>query len=311
DEKDERNRCKTYVLTEVNKAMTVNMVTQLCQTIVDLRFSPIVERVTQFEFVDVQLAMLGGVAKFHVVSPWVSQAALFEKLDRPLKAVYIRATTRDTSEAACDTEYDADTYKMLADADPHEHLFKVLNPATGDCLADEVFTACVIEHYREDQCDSSIAVVTTSEAVELVVAVYKGFRQGQERRRRSQVGNPGKQNKLDLLENCAAEIFHREIGMHKKVDALEQGLPNENVCGQQKHQGTTHALWKRTLIKVERLDILMVKVNGPPSLQSSFSICLRMMKAMPRKVCGAQKEENITTPKGIESKPDKDYNPNH
>nr|GEW70412.1 hypothetical protein [Tanacetum cinerariifolium] len=49
-------------------------------------------------------------------------------------------------------------------------------------------------------------------------------------------------------------------------------------------RGTTHALRKTTLIKAEGLitDILMVKVDGPPSLQSSFWICLRMLKAMPR-----------------------------
>ncbi|GJU44041.1 ribonuclease H-like domain-containing protein [Tanacetum coccineum] len=98
--------------------------------------------------------------KRNVIDHLLCWSALFEKLDRPFKAVYIPATARDTSEATCDTEYDADTYKMLANADPCEHLFKVLNPATG--LPDEVFTACVIEHYREDQCDSSVVVVTAS-----------------------------------------------------------------------------------------------------------------------------------------------------
>nr|GEW94795.1 hypothetical protein [Tanacetum cinerariifolium] len=71
----------------------------------------------------------------------------------------------DTSEAACDTEYDVDTYKYLANADQREHLFTVLNPATS--LPDEVFTTCVIKRYREDQSDdSSVAVVAASDGVQ-------------------------------------------------------------------------------------------------------------------------------------------------
>ncbi|GJW33725.1 hypothetical protein Tco_0053757 [Tanacetum coccineum] len=72
------------------------------------------------------------------------RAALFEKLGRPLKTFYILETVR-----ACDIEYDADTYKYLANADPREHMFTVLNPATG--LPDEVFTACVIKWKKKEQ----------------------------------------------------------------------------------------------------------------------------------------------------------------
>ncbi|GJZ43559.1 translocase of chloroplast 159, chloroplastic [Tanacetum coccineum] len=49
----------------------------------------------------------------------MSGSALFEKYKygRPLKMFYILATIRDTSETAGDTEYDADMYKYVANAD--------------------------------------------------------------------------------------------------------------------------------------------------------------------------------------------------
>ncbi|GJR69220.1 hypothetical protein Tco_0015285 [Tanacetum coccineum] len=102
----------------------------------------------------------------------LESAMRYHKLGRPLKTFYILATVR-----ACDIEYDADTYKYLANADPPEHMFTVLNPATGlpdevftackSSLPDEVFTACVIKRCHEDQCnDLSVAVMAASDDVQ-------------------------------------------------------------------------------------------------------------------------------------------------
>ncbi|XP_071707848.1 uncharacterized protein [Rutidosis leptorrhynchoides] len=76
------------------------------------------------------------------------RAAWFERTG-PVTSNFCPGSIRDTSEAACATKHEASVYKKLANANPRQTVFKVLNPATGK--PDEAFTACVLKRYREDK----------------------------------------------------------------------------------------------------------------------------------------------------------------
>ncbi|XP_071707536.1 uncharacterized protein [Rutidosis leptorrhynchoides] len=74
--------------------------------------------------------------------------AMLEKTGCPdIIGSWLCSVADTSAEATCYTKEEDDMYKKYAVEHPLERVFKVCNPKTG--LPDEVYTACVIERYRE------------------------------------------------------------------------------------------------------------------------------------------------------------------
>ncbi|GKC25384.1 hypothetical protein Tco_1027534, partial [Tanacetum coccineum] len=99
-----------------------------------------------------------------------------------------------------------------------------------------------------------------------------------------------------------------EIGSMGSCSFSLHDLQCSLLCVFAEHQGTTHALWKRTLIKARHF-------NGQGQWPAKFAKfifdLLKNDESNAEESLWCSKRGKYNNPKGTESKPDKDYNPNH